>query len=96
MAGEFYTLGRMKIRELKVMQLEPIVSDRIKDHGRRVKSIPKMILIALSVIAPFVLLVVFSNLLFINPALYLLGTSLATGYFTLFMVANKEFLERRQ
>ena len=92
MAGEFYTLGRVKRRELKVMQLEPIASDRIKNHRRRVKSIPKMILIVLSVVVPFVLLTVFSNMLFINPALYSLGTSLATGYFTLFVVANKEFL----
>ena len=95
MAGEFYTLGRVKRRELKVMQLEPRVNDRIRNHGGGGKSILKMILIALSVVTPFVLLVVFSNLLFINPALYLLGTSLATGYFTLFAAATREFLERR-
>ena len=95
MAGDFYTLGSINTSELKVMAFPPRVSETIEEHKRRRKTVPQMVAVVMSVVIPFLLLTIFSDLMFIYPALYLAGTSIAVAYFVLFVVANKHFLERR-
>lgn len=93
MAGDFYTLGEIRRSELKVMAFPPRQKNKIKNHNKR-KSLLQMVLVSISVIAPFVGLVVLSDYAFRFPILYLILVMVATSYFTLFIVSNRHFFRR--